>query len=208
MSTNQKSIDWYNNNADEYTKHVRNNNDSIYHAYYEKPAMYDLLPDIKNKKVISLGCGSGEDSNYLFEIGANESYGIDISEKLIDIAKNSYSNCTFEVMDMEKLNFSDESFDFAYSSLAIHYIEDWTNVFKETYRILKPNSFFLFSCGHPIRSAMELIKDNNEENIRELAIVKNKTQNTISIIGDYLNRKNLTNKLKPRQSESITTWHK
>src|SRR6266850_4009521 len=151
MSTDKNVIKWYNDNAEEYVKHVRNDKDSVYHTYYEKPAMYDLLPDLANKTVLSLGCGSGEDSEYLRKIGAKKSVGIDISEKLIEIAKLSYSDCEFLAMDMEKLNFPEESFDLVYSSLAINYIEDWTNVFKEVYRVLKPNSFFLFSCGHPVR---------------------------------------------------------
>ena len=46
--------------------------------------------------------------------------GVDISDGLITIAKESYPECDFKVMDMEKLEFTDESFDFAYSSLAIH----------------------------------------------------------------------------------------
>ncbi len=43
MSTDSKSIDWYNKNAEGYTKHVRNPQDSIYHSLYEKPAMYSLI---------------------------------------------------------------------------------------------------------------------------------------------------------------------
>ncbi len=63
MSTDYKSISWYEENAEGYTKHVRDPKDSIYHSLYEKPAMYQAIPDIKDKQVISLGCGSGEDSN-------------------------------------------------------------------------------------------------------------------------------------------------
>jgi ubiquinone/menaquinone biosynthesis C-methylase UbiE len=208
MSTNKKTIDWYNENADDYTKHVRTKNDSIYHSLYEKPAMYSLLPNIKGKKVISLGCGSGEDSNYLKKIGATKSIGIDISKGLIDIAKESYPNCIFDVMNMEKLNFSDKSFDFAYSSLAIHYIKDWTKTFKEVHRILKPNSYFLFSCEHPIMSSMEISKNDDDGKIKQLAIIKNKKTNNSSIVGDYLNRKELDIKFNTNKASFVTTWHK
>lgn len=158
MSTDDKSIQFYKTNAEEYTAHVRNPKDSVYHAYYEKPAMYALLPDLKGKTVLSVGCGSGEDSIYLKRQGAEKSVGIDLIEELINIAKNSYPECEFHVMNMEKLDFPDASFDFAYSSLAIHYVEDWENVFKQIYKILKPNSYFLVSCGHPVRFAMDNYK--------------------------------------------------
>ncbi len=120
MSTDQKSVSWYDENAQNYATKVRDENESVYHSYYEKPAMYKLLPNIDNKKVLSIGCGSGEDSNYLKKQGAKRSVGIDLSKGLIEIAKESHKECEFEVMDMEKLNFSDSSFDFVYSSLAIH----------------------------------------------------------------------------------------
>lgn len=65
MSTDEYSKQFYKNNAQKYTEHVRNPKDSVYHAYYEKPAMYGQLPDLTDKDVISIGCGSGEDSMYL-----------------------------------------------------------------------------------------------------------------------------------------------
>ena len=86
MSTDRRTIKWYNNFAQEYTDHVRDENDSIYHSLYEKPAMYNLLPDLKGAKVISIGCGSGEDCNQLQKRGAKVT-GIDISDGLIAIAK-------------------------------------------------------------------------------------------------------------------------
>ena len=208
MSTDKKTIKWYNSNAKEYTKHVRDKNDSVYHSLYEKPAMYKLIPNIRGKKVLSLGCGSGEDSSYLKKKGASKSIGIDISNGLISIAKESYSNCDFSVMDMEKLNFSNKSFDFVYSSLAIHYIKDWTKVFKGVYRVLKFNSFFLFSCGHPIQTAMVVSKNDDVEKIKQLGIIKNKITGKTKIVGDYLNINKLDVKVTHNKSCSVTIWHK
>ena len=120
MSTDKQSLDWYNENSQHYTDHVRNPHNSIYHEYYEKPAMYALVPDLQNKTVISLGCGPGEDSNYLQKQGAKMSIGIDLSNGLLAHAREAYKDCEFHEMDMEKLLFENESFEFAYSSLAIH----------------------------------------------------------------------------------------
>lgn len=206
MSTDDKTKNWYNDNAEGYTAHVRNPNDSIYHAYYEKPGMYNLLPDLKGKRVLSIGCGSGEDSNYLKLQGAAESVGIDISAKLIKIAKQSYSDCSFEIMDMEQLSFHDNSFDFVYSSLAIHYIEDWTKVFQEAYRVLKPKSYFQFSCAHPVRTAMVVTDDTDDQQTRQLAIIKHKQPKSVEIIGNYMDRRKLADGLGALAD--VTTWHK
>lgn len=97
----------------------------------------------------------------------------DLSDELITIAKKSYPECEFQVMDMQKLDFSEDTFDFVYSSLAIHYVEDWNKVFKEVYRVLKPNSCFLFSCGHPVRFAMD-DGGNAEHLVKKLEIIKEK----------------------------------
>ena len=201
MSTDKQSIDWYNANAEEYTSGILN---SPYHTFYEKPAMRGLIPDIKNKTVISLGCGPGVDSVYLKSLGASKSVGIDISSGQIDIAKRNHPECDFEVMDMEHLRFPDSSFDFAYSSLAIDYIEDWTNVLKEVYRILKPNSYFLFSCEHPVKYSMD--GANTDTNwILKLEIMKNKETKEYKIIGDYLARKKIPDGFG---KNTVTHWKK
>lgn len=206
MPTHKKTIAWYNENAKKYTAHVRNPKESVYHAYYEKPAMYNLVPNIKNKKVLSLGCGSGEDSFHLKKLGVKESIGIDISKELIKIAKESHPECRFEVMDMEHLKFPASSFDFVYSSLAISYMKNWTKVFKETYRVLKPNSYFLFSCGHPVRYAMESVGDQTNH-ISKLEIVKNRKTKKITITGNYLGSMKLGVGLGGL-NDTVVTWHK
>lgn len=190
MPTDKETIDWYNDNADGYAGHVRDEDDSVFHSLYEKPAMYSLLPELKNKKVISIGCGSGEDCNQLQQRGA-EVTGVDISKKLIEIARSSYPECKFEVMDMENLKFADSSFDFAFSSLAIHYLEDWTQALKEAHRILKPGGEYLFSCGHPVYSAAEAVKDNEEVSEHQIARSKNKVTNKVTVTGNYVDRRKL-----------------
>ena len=202
MSNNKESIDWYNNNALFYTDHVRSPKESIYHSYYEKPAMYNALPDLKGKKVLSLGCGSGEDSHYLKNMGALESIGIDASKEMIKIASASYPECDFIFMDMEELKFKDEFFDFIYSSLAIHYLEYWNNVLSEVYRTLKPGKYFLFSCEHPVYSSMDCI-ENKKTKTRELSYTRDKETEKYTIVGDYLRHGERIEKDWP-----VITWHK
>jgi SAM-dependent methyltransferase len=205
MSTDQRTIDWYNQNASEYASHLKDPKDSIFHTLYEKPAMYDQLPDLTDKDVLSLGCGSGEDSTYLKSKGASRSVGIDISQELISIAKDTHPDCEFDVMDMEQLGFASSTFDFAYSSLAIHYIEVWSEVFSEVYRVLKPGSYFLFSCGHPVYSALSKTEDTSERSVRQLSMVTDRKTETAKIVGSYLGRRRLGDALR---TMGVTTWHK
>jgi len=190
MPTDKRTITWYNDFAKDYVKHVRDENDSVYHSLYEKPAMYSLLPELKDKKAVSIGCGSGEDCNQLQKCGA-EVTGVDISNGLIAIAKESYPACDFQIMDMENLTLEDERFDFAYSSLAIHYLEDWTKALKEAYRVLKPGANYLFSCGHPVYSAMTHTTSTEEVSESMLRRRKDKTKDEVEVIGNYVDRREM-----------------
>ena len=128
------------------------------HRFIEKPMMRELLPDLSNKKVLMLGCGTGEENILLREFGATNIIGIDLSEESIRLAKESYPDCEFIVGDMHALPFSNNTFDFVYSSLAVHYSDNPESVYNEIHRVLKTNGQLLFSVGHPLRWASEEIE--------------------------------------------------
>jgi ubiquinone/menaquinone biosynthesis C-methylase UbiE len=185
MATDPDTIKHYNENAEQYNQHVSDPNDSIYHSYYEKPAIRSELPSLNGLDVISIGCGSGVDTKWLADNGAKSVVGIDISEGLLNIAKRNYQELGFQEMDMEHLDFPSESFDLAYSSLAIHYVDDWTQSLKEAHRILKPNGKYIFSCGHPIDTAVEyIVKDNIKYAL--LGRKVNQLTDERTTYGDYL----------------------
>jgi ubiquinone/menaquinone biosynthesis C-methylase UbiE len=130
------------------------------HKFVEKPAMKALLPDLSDKKILLLGCGTGEEVTLLEQFGATSMTGIDLSEGSIKVAAESYPQCDFRVMDMHNLDFEDNSFDFIYSSLVVHYSAKPQSVYKEIMRVLKPGGTFQFSVGHPMRWASERIEIN------------------------------------------------
>lgn len=163
MGTDNRTIEAYNENAEAYNKHVLDPKDSIYHAYYEKPAIRAELPDLTGLDVLSIGCGSGVDAEWLSQNGAHSVVGIDISDGMIGVAKASYPNIDFHVMDMEALEFPDGHFDLLYSSLAMHYLDDWAEALKEAYRVLKPGGVYIFSCSHPIDTAIEMKQEDEEK---------------------------------------------
>jgi ubiquinone/menaquinone biosynthesis C-methylase UbiE len=203
MSTSKQTREWYSNNAEQYARHVSDPTDSIYHAYYEKPAMQVELPDVRGWDVLSLGCGSGVDTQHLKDKGAKRAVGIDLTPELIEIAKRDNPQCEFHVMDMETLDFADESFGLVYSSLAIHYlIGGHEKALKEAYRVMKPGGILLFSDGHPVGSAFEAIEDSDIVEDRRLGIVKDKIKQTERVIGDYL-----TSRVNTSESWPIEYWH-
>lgn len=131
---------------------------SLPHRFVEKPAMKSLLPDLSGKKVLLIGCGTGEESVLLSEFGAESIVGIDNSPTSIQLAKETYPEHTFEVVDMNNLPYEDASFDFVYSSLAVHYSATPGELYKEIARVLKQGGAFQFSTVHPLRWASERIE--------------------------------------------------
>lgn len=143
----------YDNSAffEDYIDH-RNKENSL-NELIEQPEMSKNLPNLKGLKILDLGCGYGKNSIEFMKKGAKSCLAIDISKNMIDCAQksNPYKNLSFKIMGMDDLHEINEKFDFIYSSLAFHYIEDWDSLFKNISRLLKKNGFLLFSTGNPIR---------------------------------------------------------
>ena len=144
MSTDINTTESYSNYAEQWARRMRSGKNKA-HEYLEKPAMYGKLPDLTDLSVLCIGCGTGEECEHLKSLAAKRVVGIDISEGLIEYAKKSYSDLEFHVMDMEKLDFPLESFDFVYSSLVMHYVDSWDKTLNSISKILKTDGRFLFS---------------------------------------------------------------
>src|SRR5688572_21549783 len=82
------------------------------HRFVEKPAMRKLLPNLKDKKILLLGCGTGEESMLLEDFGAGSMIGVDLSKESVRLANESYPKHKFKVADMHQLPFEDSIFDF------------------------------------------------------------------------------------------------
>jgi SAM-dependent methyltransferase len=189
MGTDKKTIAAYNEYAKKWTER-KESGLNVAHNFLEKPAMYSKLPDLKNKTVLCVGCGSGEESFYLKSLGAKKVIGIDISNGLIEIAKKNHPKVEFHVMDMENINFPKETFDFVYSSLVMHYVKNWTKTLNSVKKVLKKNGTFLFSTHHPAVWSAERKRDENKRSSL-LGYVKFPNENKCEIHGDYLNTRKI-----------------
>ncbi len=110
-----------------------------------------VLPSLKNKRVLDLGCGFGWHCQYAIDGGAKHVVGVDISHRMIDQAKATTSPLIeYQNNALEEINFSDNSFDVVISSLTFHYIKSWDEVVKKVAKFLQKNGEFIFSVEHPI----------------------------------------------------------
>ncbi|MBS8048932.1 class I SAM-dependent methyltransferase, partial [Streptococcus suis] len=72
-----------------------------------------LLPDFKDKRVLDLGCGYGWHCIYAMEHGASSVVGVDISHKMLEVAKGKthFPQIEYECCAIEDVDFPEESFD-------------------------------------------------------------------------------------------------
>ncbi|WP_236196744.1 class I SAM-dependent methyltransferase [Pseudomonas glycinae] len=118
----------------------------------EWPALKALLPSLHGLQVVDLGCGYGWFCRWASEHGAAQVLGLDVSEKMLERAKETTSaaNIRYERADLEHLDLPACTYDLAYSSLALHYIKDLSGLFANLHSALKPGAHFVFSIEHPI----------------------------------------------------------
>lgn len=99
-----------------------------------------FLGDIKNKKVVDIGCASGISAILLALKGANV-LGVDISPELIkqavELAKESNARAEFKVGDAEKMDLPDGSMDAVFFGGVIHHFPEKTRLIDECRRVLK-----------------------------------------------------------------------
>jgi 2-polyprenyl-3-methyl-5-hydroxy-6-metoxy-1,4-benzoquinol methylase len=57
-----------------------------HNAYYERPAIRALVPDLRDKRVLDAGCGPGTNIDWLLEQGTAQVTGVDASPRMIEIA--------------------------------------------------------------------------------------------------------------------------
>jgi SAM-dependent methyltransferase len=121
----------------------------------EWPALRALLPDLRGHRVVDLGCGFGWFCRWAREQGAAEVLGIDVSENMLARARADTADpaITYLIADLERVELPEAAFDVAYSSLALHYIENLERLLATVHRALAPGGRFVFSAEHPIFTA-------------------------------------------------------
>jgi len=111
----------------------------------------------KNKKILEIGCSTGNIAREIIDMDNNSYYGVDISKKYIEIANKSTIKGKFLQMDARELVFDNESFDIVMLSSVLHHIDDdvGKNCFKEIHRVLKKDGVVIIS--EPIVNHKSLI---------------------------------------------------
>ena len=120
-------------------------------ASYQKKLQItrDLFrPDMK---LLEFGCGTGSTA-LVHAPHVNHIHAIDISAKMIEIAKDkaakaNVSNVTFEQATLETIRSQDESFDMILGLSILHLVEDRDAAIRKVVELLKPGGHFISSTA-------------------------------------------------------------
>jgi ubiquinone/menaquinone biosynthesis C-methylase UbiE len=119
-----------------------NDADMISHIMQKraKDYSYALLGDIRNKKILEVGCGSGAQTAYFAKKGAVVT-AIDVSEGSINETKkrcleHGIKNATILKMGVEEMPFS-KKFDYVYINNVLMHVEDKDKAIQNMLKALK-----------------------------------------------------------------------
>lgn len=125
----------------------------FYNELLEMPATLELLGNVRGKKILDFGCGSGIYAKLLTKKGAKIK-GFDNSQAMLNIARRNNPTLDLRKGSGYKIPFK-EKFDIVYAALVIDYFDDWDKVFKQVYRVLNKGGVFIFSAGNPVSECLK-----------------------------------------------------
>lgn len=112
-----------------------------------------LLGDVREARVLELGCGSAPCSRWLADDGVGYVVGFDISSRMLTAGGDFDSSRIGLVQaDAEAMPFASSSFDVVFSAFgALPFVPDVSTVLRDVARVLRPGGRLIFSVNHPMR---------------------------------------------------------
>lgn len=109
-----------------------------------------VIPHIREGfKVLDLGCGNGRLIKLLDESHKKYDYlGVDFSKEFISHAKEKYTNHSFELNDMSKVDYPENSFDMIFMIASFHHLDskkERLELLNKINKWLKPNGYLFMT---------------------------------------------------------------
>jgi ubiquinone/menaquinone biosynthesis methyltransferase len=124
-----------------------------------KRRLVDMLSLKGNESVLDLACGTGDITFAVAEKLPNgKAQGLDITKEMIELAdakrtSRNAANVSFQVGDIMKMPFDDNSFDHVTCGYALRNVPDVEGALREIRRVLKPGGKFCsLDFAHPPNS--------------------------------------------------------
>lgn len=131
----------------------------------------DFIQDIDKEelKVLDAGCGTGVDYQNLKKLNIDYT-GVDITPKVVEVAKDLFPKANFVQGDIEDLQFDDGEFDVVFARHVIEHLESYSDAVEEMKRVADKRVIVLH---HKLtRAKKEKLDENTWNNYYNKKIVK------------------------------------
>lgn len=136
----------------------------VYGCFIPTEDELGLFPELEDKKVLDIGCGSGHSLKWCGDKGAEELWGLDLSAKQIEnaakfLSDNHYKAYLFNAPMEQNPGIPENYFDIVYSIYAIGWTMDLQKTFNLISSYLKQDGVFIFSWDHPFMHCIEAFEN-------------------------------------------------
>ena len=122
----------------------------------------DIICKVNNKNAIDIGCGLGQDTNWLMKNGFKV-ISCDISSVALNKLKDLYPDAETMRLDVsDGLPFKDASFGLINANLSLHYftMQTTNKIFEDIKRVLTPQGLFI---GRMNSTKNDYVNSNSKE---------------------------------------------
>lgn len=157
------------------------------HWYTIYNPILEYLGNLKNKKILDLGCGSGELTDKMAK-SANEVIGVDFSQKWIDHCNKSYrkNNLHFIKGDARSLkDIGSNYFDIVILNAVlpnIYKAVEVQKIFSEINRVTKISGDYIFTDVHPILKMTKKEGNRRQEYSKDFSYFKDGSRFSAAVI--------------------------
>lgn len=154
----------------------------------EKKLAFDMVPLTKGMRILDLGCGTGIYTSLLKDHECKVT-GIDLSDKMLEIARAKFPDIHFIQSNIYALPFPDNKFDLVFSMATFEFIEELEMAYYEIRRVVKPGGKIFIGTINGDSAWGELYKPRKDQ---ENSVFKNAFFKTPEIL-KAVDNKNLIN---------------
>ena len=120
----------------------------------EQRVLGNMLPDVRGLDVLDAGCGTGRWLQLLAGGCPRRLVGVDSSAEMLSVAAGKLgSGYDLRIGTCTALPVADAAFDLVVCSFVASYVEDFSTLMHELYRVARPGATILITDMHPATEA-------------------------------------------------------
>lgn len=147
-SESDEVLPFWNRVAHDWNQHVGTHGDAN-RVLNSDPVLWAMAGDLRGRRVLDAGCGTGYLSAQLRARGA-QVIGVDFSEQMIQIARSQHPELDFRVDSVSELNtVGSAQFDIVISNYVLMDIPDLDGALRSFARVLRSDGAAIVVFSHP-----------------------------------------------------------